>query len=179
MASELYVETLKGLTSGANANKVIVPAGQTLECASAIVAPGSILQTTVLNEGGVQTSTSTDFADSNVYIELTSAQANSDFFMVFCVGVQPNSNPALLGRVVRQISGSSDVVLSSGRVQRGNGTSNGDADRHYPITYIDSPDVAAGTTVKYMFQFATSTSGNQVRINDNSNTTVTLMEIAG
>lgn len=33
MASELYVETLKGLTSGANANKVIVPAGQTLDVA--------------------------------------------------------------------------------------------------------------------------------------------------
>ena len=30
MASELYVETLKGLTSGANANKVIIPSGQTL-----------------------------------------------------------------------------------------------------------------------------------------------------
>ena len=30
MASELYVETLKGLTSGANANKVIIPSGQQL-----------------------------------------------------------------------------------------------------------------------------------------------------
>ena len=37
MASELYVETLKGLTSGANANKVIVPAGQTLDVSAGTV----------------------------------------------------------------------------------------------------------------------------------------------
>jgi len=34
MASELYVETLKGLTSGANANKVIIPSGQTLDASA-------------------------------------------------------------------------------------------------------------------------------------------------
>ena len=37
MASELYVETLKGLTSGANANKVIVPSGQTLDLSAGTV----------------------------------------------------------------------------------------------------------------------------------------------
>ena len=41
MASELYVETLKGLTSGANANKVIVPAGQTLDASAGTVLPSS------------------------------------------------------------------------------------------------------------------------------------------
>lgn len=179
MASELYVETLKGLTSGANANKVIIPSGQTLECASAIVAPGSILQKTVVNQGDVQNFTSSSFADSNVSIELTSTQANSDFFMTFCVGVSPINFYSILGRVVRQISGQTDVVLSSGRVHRAQGTSTGDADFHYPVTYIDSPNVAAGTTVKYMFQVASGNNGSQVRVNDNSNTTITLMEIAG
>ena len=41
MASELYVETLKGLTSGANANKVIVPAGQTLDASAGSFTPAS------------------------------------------------------------------------------------------------------------------------------------------
>ena len=46
MASELYVETLKGLTSGANANKVIVPAGQTLDASAGTVVPsaGQVVQ---------------------------------------------------------------------------------------------------------------------------------------
>jgi len=37
MASELIVQTLKGPTSGANANKVIVPSGQTLTAAGHVV----------------------------------------------------------------------------------------------------------------------------------------------
>lgn len=40
MASEIIVQTIKGPTSGANANKVIVPAGQTLDTSSgAIIHP--------------------------------------------------------------------------------------------------------------------------------------------
>lgn len=47
MASELYVETLKGLTSGDNANKVIIPSGQTLDASAGgfIGATGQVLQT--------------------------------------------------------------------------------------------------------------------------------------
>lgn len=41
MASELYVETLKGLTSGANANKVIIPSGQTLDASAGDFMPAS------------------------------------------------------------------------------------------------------------------------------------------
>ncbi len=49
MASELIVQTLKGPTSGANANKVIIPAGQTLDAsAGGITLPagtgGKVLQ---------------------------------------------------------------------------------------------------------------------------------------
>jgi hypothetical protein len=36
MASELIVQTLKGPTSGANANKVIIPSGQTLEVSGSV-----------------------------------------------------------------------------------------------------------------------------------------------
>jgi len=179
MASELIVQTLKGPTSGANANKVIIPSGQTLECSSAVVSPGSILQKTTVSQNTQQSFTSSSYADTNVYIELTSEQANSDFFMTFCVGVSPNNFYSIYGRLVRRISGLSDVTISEGRVHRAQGTSTGDADRHYPVTYIDSPSAAAGTTVQYMFQVASGNNGSMVRVNDNSNTTITLMEIAG
>lgn len=39
MASELIVQTLKGPTSGANANKVIIPSGQTLDASAADLIP--------------------------------------------------------------------------------------------------------------------------------------------
>jgi len=39
MASEITVQTIKGPTSGANANKVIIPSGQTLDASNGFVAP--------------------------------------------------------------------------------------------------------------------------------------------
>ena len=39
MASELEVTTIRGLSSGANANQILVPSGQTLH------APGHVIQT--------------------------------------------------------------------------------------------------------------------------------------
>jgi len=41
MASEIIVQTIKGPTSGANANKVIIPSGQTLDASAATVVPSS------------------------------------------------------------------------------------------------------------------------------------------
>lgn len=144
-----------------------------------IATTGTILQKTTVYQNTQQSFTSSSYADTNVYIELTAEQANSDFFMTFCVGVQPNNFYSIFGRLVRRISGQSDVTIMEGRVHRAQGTSTGDADRYYAVTYIDSPSVAAGTTVQYMFQVASGNNGSQVRVNDNSNTTITLMEIAG
>jgi hypothetical protein len=49
MASELIVQTLKGPTSGANANKIIVPSGQTLDMGDgSIIHPtDGVIQSTV------------------------------------------------------------------------------------------------------------------------------------
>ena len=46
MASELTVQTLRGPTSGTNANKVLIPSGQTLH------APGHVIQvvSTTIND---------------------------------------------------------------------------------------------------------------------------------
>ena len=65
MASELYVETLKGLTSGANANKVIIPAGQTLDASAGTVVPSSdqILQVKYHRWNSEQTISSESWTD--------------------------------------------------------------------------------------------------------------------
>lgn len=46
MASELIVQTLKGPTSGANANKVLIPSGQTLDVSGGALVPsaGQVVQ---------------------------------------------------------------------------------------------------------------------------------------
>jgi hypothetical protein len=64
MASELYVETLKGLTSGANANKVIIPSGQTLDIAGDWTPPaGTVLQVVNTVKTDYFTTTSSSFTD--------------------------------------------------------------------------------------------------------------------
>ena len=63
--STLHVENLKGLSSGGNANKIIVPSGQTLDASAGTIAPsvGQIVQTATHQWKSVHTQTSTSFAD--------------------------------------------------------------------------------------------------------------------
>lgn len=51
MASELIVQTLRGPASGANANKIIVPSGQTLDASAGFVPPaGAVVQVATSNK---------------------------------------------------------------------------------------------------------------------------------
>ena len=78
MASELYVETLKGLTSGANANKVIVPAGQTLDASAGdfLPASGQIIQQVTATTTG-ELSLTADSWTSLITVSITPKVANS------------------------------------------------------------------------------------------------------
>ena len=68
--STLHVENLKGLSSGGNVNKIIVPSGQTLDASAGTIAPsvGQIVQVQrneYSNNMGTSTSSSS-IALSNV-----------------------------------------------------------------------------------------------------------------
>jgi len=121
MASELYVETLKGLTSGANANKVIIPSGQTLEVTdglrSADMPTGSVLQ--VVSSGEISNNesvTSTSFVDTYITMSITPTSASSKILVnaYFYMMVQGASRSRGGVRLLRRISGQSDAVLSGG-----------------------------------------------------------------
>lgn len=61
--STLQVENLIGPTSGSNANKVIIPSGQTLDASNGFVAPaGSVIQT-------VNTATTADFSTNSTSMQ--------------------------------------------------------------------------------------------------------------
>ena len=93
MASELYVETLKGLTSGANANKVIIPSGQTLDASAGTLTPssGAVIQcqqfynssnsktatsSTSLVASGFKKSITPKFADSLIIVQYSCSMAD-------------------------------------------------------------------------------------------------------
>ena len=80
MASEIEVQTLKGPSGGANANKVLIPSGHTLDASEGFIPPaGSIVQ--VVESGGTNpayTSTnSTSFVASNLQLNITPKYSNS------------------------------------------------------------------------------------------------------
>ena len=78
MASELYVETLKGLTSGANANKVIIPSGQEL------IAPGHVIGFYDHSWNTGQILTSTSYADiTGSEFTYTPKSDNSTLFLMY------------------------------------------------------------------------------------------------
>jgi hypothetical protein len=63
MASEIIVQTLKGPASGSNANKVIIPSGQTLDASAGFTPPtGHVIKTSAWNPT-VSTTTSAELVD--------------------------------------------------------------------------------------------------------------------
>ena len=79
MAGTLTVQNLQGPTSGANANKVIIPSGQTLDASEGFIPPtGSVVQTVRMTPTSTtQTTTSTSYVKSNLALSITPKYANS------------------------------------------------------------------------------------------------------
>ena len=75
--STLHVENLKGLSSGGNANKIIVPSGQELHAAGHVVQ----IQNTSLN-GGSNSTTSTSFVDAGLSLNITPKFATSKILVI-------------------------------------------------------------------------------------------------
>lgn len=177
MASELYVETLKGLTSGANANKVIVPAGQTLDIAGSWSPPaGTVLQVvSVFPTTANQTTTANSFIDTDVSVSITPTSASSKFYVSASVNVYgylAGQDTQFLTRLYRN----SSIVISpitedylyvaSQTVERVS---------QVTLFSVDSPNTSEELT--YMLQVS-SAGDTDVQFRNNRSSMV-VMEIAG
>ena len=70
--STLHVENLKGLSSGGNANKVIIPSGQTLDASNGLTTPaGHIIQALTQEITAITTSTSTSYVATGFTLTIT------------------------------------------------------------------------------------------------------------
>lgn len=107
MASELIVQTLKGPTSGANANKVIIPSGQTL------TAPGHVIQVVNSNIAGNSASTTaTDWVNSSLTISITPKFATSKIYVIANGGVGVNNGSTDSRCDLRLLEDNSSTVLN-------------------------------------------------------------------
>ena len=70
--STLHVENLKGPTSGANANKIIVPSGQTLDASNGLTTPsGHIIQSLTQEVTAISTTTSSSLVATAFTLTIT------------------------------------------------------------------------------------------------------------
>ena len=87
MASELTVQTLRGPTTGADANKVIIPSGQTLDASNGLVAPaGHVIQTVKSKWYGNQDTNNTSFVSvDDSLVNITPKYANSQLLIRYSI----------------------------------------------------------------------------------------------
>jgi len=104
MASEIIVNTIKAPTTGANANKVIIPSGVKLVAtdAQAITAPGMLL-----NQQQFQTSSDVDTSSSSFNtvwnFNYTPVSTNSKIYFTHCLNLRGFNNNGHDGRFEYQV----------------------------------------------------------------------------
>ena len=193
MASELIVQTLKGPTSGANANKVIVPAGQTLDASAGVLVKtpetGEVVQvvTQEMTQNGSTASNGVVFEVSGTGERPTITQklAGSSLIMDAAINVWGDTDNDSHGyvqvniKVERWVNGSyqSDVFNRGSLVDRGGGQNRM---RGIPVRFKDAAN-QANDEVMYIFYvtLVTTTNSRSMNVNAGNISYATIMEIAG
>ena len=184
MASELQVTTLRGVPTGANANQIVVPAGQTLH------APGHVIQ--AIDSGAKNTTVtvqSTTFTNTDmINVAITPKFATSKIYVVVTQNIQVwnSGNPYATGRwrILRNIGGGSyaavmeDLSTANGNIFAYDYGGSG-INVYSPVTYqfLDSPNTTS--QVIYKTQIARgSNGGNRITSDGENPGRMTLLEIA-
>ena len=151
MASELTVQTLRGPTSGANADTVLIPSGQTLH------APGHVIQTVHIEGGSsdVSFSDSGSWRSGSLVGNITPKFATSK---ILVIGQQPlrhqGTDAILRGaiRLQREVSGTATTVWNEhhGTEQFQVRGTPSEISFVIPFSVLDSP--ATTSSIEYKIQ---------------------------
>lgn len=175
MAGTLTVQNLQGPSSGANANKIIVPSGQTL------YAPGHVVQVVqeyVANTGGVST-TSTSFAASGIIASLTPKSSNSLILVNFISTMGDVQNSSNMRVKMYQKIGAGSYLPMAGADLYHAGYQEPAHNRYGPFAFNGSYTATSTDTLSYQVYFISGSSGYSVRIaHPYSSYALTLTEIA-
>ena len=172
MASELTVQTLRGPTSGANANKVLIPSGQTLDASNGFIAPaGHVVQHQFFNApyGGASNeseTSSSSFVATLYQVAITPKFSNSRMLVFGNISSKENGINYHQLALYRSIGGSSfsNVFTDAAIARNSNRTS-----LAYPQQGFHVPDQPNTTQeVIYKIYHRTSGGGHVSRLGDNS-----------
>lgn len=165
MASELQVTTIRGVPTGANANQIVVPSGQTL------AAPEHIIQTVTM--GHVSGSQITAGGNHTILSNtITPKFSNSKIMILGAMQLHPDDASSYW--MIRLLRGTTAIVpglFSAIGYNTGAGVRD-----HMAIHHIDTPSTTSATT--YNIQLERSSGSGSIRVNYSDYGSMTLMEIA-
>lgn len=171
--STLIVENLKGPTTGSNADKVIVPSGQTLDASAGTITPsaGQYVQNVI----GSRFTTTTN-TNGTSYIDVLS------------LAITPKHNNSLIkvmfhyfaggAHAIRLVRGStvvfqplSNYMVYSGEEYTNQSAYNSSSNRRVQaMAYIDNPATTSATTYKWQMAAYPSANGSGAGFNELTST---------
>ena len=159
MASELTVQTLRGPTSGANANKVLIPSSQTLH------APGHVIQVQQYQAYPTNINIASDtLTATNMAVTITPKFATSKIVLhaSWPYWFTSDSNNYCIGTIYKGSSnlgsGAYNCLSFNGPMRASTYNNQGHAD------YVDSPNTTSATTYTvYVRPYSANTSNLRVQ----------------
>jgi len=175
MASELTVQTLRGPTSGSNADTVLIPSGQTLH------APGHVLQTIQQPYTTASSISSTSYTATGLTLSITPKIATSKILVLVNLSAETYQNGNFSPKFYLQIlRGATEIAFRRSDSYAGT-ASNGyySFSVHGTMNYLDSPSTTNAVTYSVNGKLSSTTNSTNLRLHDaGSTSTITLMEIA-
>jgi len=186
--STLHVENLKGLSSGGNANKIIVPSGQTLDASNGFVAPaGHVIQVQhTVNTTADAASVASDFAVASGFkLSITPQFTSSKILVIFSLDawIDQGTNTNKIGKYAIRLNSQSNTIVAHKRygVNFTTGTAGSqDVGGEITLKYLDSPNSTSAQEYELVLGRWSASYNNNVKINGGGfgHSSITLMEIA-
>jgi len=179
--STLHVENLKGPTSGANANTIIVPSGQSFSAPGHVVQVGHTYNHQVASHQSIST---TSLVDVGVTCTLTPLSINNKFIVTWNVSMAYGGNNShyCAGAMKYKIgSGSYDFVdgvdISAGTPY--NLGYNYSGDQYAPMTSTHEIDITSTSAYTFAPHYRGGSSSSAVWCHTRASYSLLVMEIAG
>jgi len=173
MASELTVQTIKGPTSGGNANKILVPSGQTIDASAGTLVPsaGQVVQcvSRVDTRSHIATS-STSYVASGVSHSITPKFSDSIILIHYHIPMSHTPNDTLIPRIYRNGTDLSGATFAQGYHTNSN---------QYITMTLEGRDDGHNSTSSLTYEiYFKSNGGNQIfMVHNSSDTNLKLWEI--
>ena len=154
MAGTLQVENLIGPTSGSNANKVIIPSGQTLDASNGFVAPaGHVIQVVQgLGSTGRQVYSSTSYFNL-ITASITPKFSTSKILVSVHTSITRKSSAYVRSKITR---GSSDIYIVDTQTGYLAGNNAEHSVGSISADILDSPNTTNSTTYALKLQMVSS-----------------------